>query len=408
MAANVDDPSVTTLRLILVYLFIGLGSSVVLLLRTVLTVVLGMQESRALISGLLVSLFRAPMSFYDSTPLGRILSRVSADLSIVDLDLPFYLIFAVGATINCYCNLVVLVVVTWQVLFVSIPMVFLAIRLQSYYFSWAKELMRINGTTKSFIANHLAESVAGVITIRAFKEEDRFFAKNLELIDTNGNPFFHYFIANEWLIQRLETLSATILAFASLCMVLLPPGTFCSGFIGMALSYGLSLNMSFAFSINLQCMLANYIMSVERLDQYSHITSEAPEVIEENRPSVDWPTEGGHKIGIVDRTGSGKTTLIGALFRLVEPVGGRIVSFFGIIPQDPTLFTGTVRFNLDPLGFSKCIIINFRDNNNIAFGTRKTTTIKTTLKITKFSNPQKCPKPFDHISSSLTKVISGN
>ncbi|KAK4480717.1 hypothetical protein RD792_013799 [Penstemon davidsonii] len=393
MAANVDDPSVTTLRLILVYLFIGLGSSVVLLLRTVLTVVLGMQESRALFSGLLVSLFRAPMSFYDSTPLGRILSRVSVDLSIVDLDLPFYVIFAVGATINCYSNLVVLAVVTWQVLFVSIPMVFLAIRLQSYYFSSAKELMRINGTTKSFIANHLAESVAGVITIRAFKEEDRFFAKNLELIDTNGSPFFHYFTANEWLIQRLETLSASILAFASLCMVLLPPGTFSSGFIGMALSYGLSLNMSFVFSINLQCMLANYIISVERLDQYSHITSEAPEVIEENRPPVDWPTEGkveiqdlkiqyrpdaplvlrgisctfegGHKIGIVGRTGSGKTTLIGALFRLVEPVGGRIVidgidiskiglhdlrSRFGIIPQDPTLFTGTVRFNLDPLG----------------------------------------------------------
>lgn len=89
--------------------------------------------------------------------------------------------------------------------------------------------MRINGTTKSFVANHVAESVAGVITIRAFKEEDRFFAKNLELIDINGSPFFHYFSANEWLIQRLETLSATVLAFAGLCMVLLPPGTFSSG-----------------------------------------------------------------------------------------------------------------------------------------------------------------------------------
>ncbi|KAK4489629.1 hypothetical protein RD792_005441 [Penstemon davidsonii] len=393
MAAYVDDPNVTTLRLIVVYLIIGVVSSMFLLTRTLSTVVMGMQASRALFSQLLVSLFRAPMSFYDSTPLGRILSRVSSDLSIVDLDVPFNLVFMVGSTTNCYSNLVVLAVVTWQVLFASIPMVFLGIRLQvidfsKYYFSSAKELMRINGTTKSFIANHLAESVAGVITIRAFKEEDRFFAKNLELIDTNGSPYFHYFSANEWLIQRLETLSAIILAFAGLCMVLLPPGTFSSGFIGMALSYGLSLNMSFVFSINLQCMLANYIISVERLDQYMHISSEAPEVIEDNRPPVDWPTEGkveiqdlkghrklragpvsctfegGHKIGIVGRTGSGKTTLIGALFRLVEPVGGRIIvdginisriglydlrSRFGIIPQDPTLFTGTVRYNLDPL-----------------------------------------------------------
>ncbi|XP_075494526.1 ABC transporter C family member 10-like [Primulina tabacum] len=393
MAANVDDPNVSSLRLIVVYLVIGVVASIFLLIRSISTVVLNMESSTALFSQLLISLFRAPMSFYDSTPLGRIISRVSSDLSIVDLDVPFNFIFTFGATSNCYSNLIVLGVITWQVLFVSIPMIFLAIRLQRYYFSSAKEFMRINGTTKSFVANHLAESVAGVITIRAFKQEDRFFAKNLDLIDINGSPFFHYFSANEWLIQRLEILSATVLSFAGLCMVLLPTGTFTSGFIGMALSYGLSLNMSLVFSINNQCMLANYIVSVERLDQYMHIPSEAPEVIEENRPPVDWPTEGkveiqnlqikyrsdaplvlrgisctfegGHKIGIVGRTGSGKTTLTAALFRLVEPAEGKIVvdginistigihdlrSRIGIIPQDPTLFTGTVRYNLDPLG----------------------------------------------------------
>lgn len=89
--------------------------------------------------------------------------------------------------------------------------------------------MRINGTTKSFVANHLAESIAGAVTIRAFKEEDRFFAKTFELIDINASPFFHSFAANEWLIQRLETISATVLASSALCMVLLPPGTFSPG-----------------------------------------------------------------------------------------------------------------------------------------------------------------------------------
>ncbi|GAA0181640.1 ATP-binding cassette [Lithospermum erythrorhizon] len=393
MAVNVDNSNISPLKLIVVYLVIGFGSTLFLLCRSLSTVVLGMQSSHSLFSQLLHSLFRAPMSFYDSTPLGRILSRVSQDLSIVDLDVPFGLIFAVGATTNAYSNLVVLAVVTWQVLFVSIPMVYLAIRLQRYYFASAKEFMRINGTTKSFVANHLAESIAGSMIIRAFKEEERFFQKNLELIDTNASPFFHSFAANEWLIQRLETLSATVLASSALCMVLLPTGTFTPGFIGMALSYGLSLNMSLVFSIQNQCSLANYIISVERIHQYMHIQSEAPEIIEEKRPPVNWPTmgrvdiqdlqikyradaplvlrgisctfEAGHKIGIVGRTGSGKTTLIGALFRLVEPVGGRIIvdgvdistvglhdlrSRFGIIPQDPTLFTGTVRYNLDPLG----------------------------------------------------------
>ncbi|KAJ1385406.1 P-loop containing nucleoside triphosphate hydrolase, partial [Sesbania bispinosa] len=241
---------------------------------------------------LLNSLFRAPMSFYDSTPLGRILSRVSSDLSIVDLDVPFGLLFAVGATTNCYASLTVLAVVTWQVLFVSIPMIYFAIRLQRYYFASAKELMRMNGTTKSFVANHLAESVAGAVTIRAFGEEDRFFAKNFDLIDVNASPFFHSFAANEWLIQRLETVSAVVLASAALCMVVLPPGTFTSGFIGMALSYGLSLNNSLVFSIQNQCNISNYIISVERLNQYMHIPSEAPEVIEGNRPPVNWPVAG--------------------------------------------------------------------------------------------------------------------
>ncbi|XAR52260.1 Xenobiotic-transporting ATPase [Bertholletia excelsa] len=392
MAANVENPNVTTLRLIVVYLLIGVTSTMFLLFRSLAVVSMGMQSSKSLFSQLLNSLFRAPMSFYDSTPLGRILSRVSSDLSIVDLDLPFSFIFTLGSTTNTYANLTVLAVVTWQVLFVSIPMIILAIRLQSYYFASAKELMRINGTTKSLVANHLAESIAGSMTIRAFEEEDRFFAKNLDLIDTNASPFFHSFAANEWFIQRLETLSAIVLSSSAFCMVLLPPGTFKSGFIGMALSYGLSLNMALVFSIQNQCTLANYIISVERLNQYMHIPSEAPEAIEESRPPSHWPPvgrveiidlqiryrpdtplvlrginctfEGGHKIGIVGRTGSGKTTLIGALFRLVEAAGGKIVvdgidisilglhdlrSRFGIIPQDPTLFNGTVRYNLDPL-----------------------------------------------------------
>ncbi|KAH9677397.1 ABC transporter C family member 10 [Citrus sinensis] len=392
LAANVENPNVSTLRLIVVYLLIGFVSTLFLMSRSLSSVVLGIRSSKSLFSQLLNSLFRAPMSFYDSTPLGRILSRVSSDLSIVDLDIPFSLIFAVGATTNACSNLGVLAVVTWQVLFVSIPVIFLAIRLQRYYFVTAKELMRLNGTTKSLVANHLAESIAGAMTIRAFEEEDRFFAKNLDLIDTNASPFFHSFAANEWLIQRLETLSATVISSAAFCMVLLPPGTFTPGFIGMALSYGLSLNSSLVMSIQNQCTLANYIISVERLNQYMHVPSEAPEVVEDNRPPPNWPVvgkvdicdlqiryrpdsplvlkgisctfEGGHKIGIVGRTGSGKTTLRGALFRLIEPARGKILvdgidisklglhdlrSRFGIIPQDPTLFNGTVRYNLDPL-----------------------------------------------------------
>ncbi|KAM3207674.1 hypothetical protein ACQJBY_062748 [Aegilops geniculata] len=300
--------------------------------------------------------------------------------------------FTFSASLTAYSNLVVLAVVTWQVLFVSLLMIVLAIRLQRYYLASDKELMRINGTTKSALANHLGESISGVITICAFEEQDRFFAQNLELVDKNASPYFYNSAATEWLIQRLETMSAAVLSFSAFVMFLLPPGTFSPGFVGMAFSYGLSLNNTLVNSIQRQCSLANQIISVERVNHYMDIQSE-PEVTEENRPAPDWPQvgsvefrdlkiryredaplvlhgitckfEGGDKIGIVGRTGSGKTTLIGALFRLVEPAGGKISidsvdittiglhdlrSCLGIIPQDPTLFQGTVRYNLDPLG----------------------------------------------------------
>lgn len=392
MAANVQNPEVSMLKLISVYLVIAFSTTFFVFGRSLLVVVLGMQSSRSLFSQLLDSIFHAPMSFFDSTPLGRILSRISSDLSIIDLDIPFTLFFSCCASLNAISNLGVLSVVTWPVLFVAVPLLYITLRIQRYYYAAAKELMRLNGTTRSKFANHLAESISGTMTIRAFEEESQFLAKNYELIDKNASPFFHNFAATEWLIQRLETVSAAMLSSSALAMVLLPPGTFTPGFVGMALSYGLSLNMSIVFSIQNQCIIANNIISVERINQYMHVPSEAPKIIESNRPNPSWPAigrvelqnlqiryredsplvlrgiscvfEGGHKIGIVGRTGSGKSTLIGALFRLVEPTAGKIIidnvdittiglhdlrSRIGIIPQDPTLFQGSVRYNLDPL-----------------------------------------------------------
>ncbi|KAL7183143.1 hypothetical protein ACSBR1_041762 [Camellia fascicularis] len=392
LAADVQDYSVSRLELILVYTLIGCGMSIFLIVRSYFVVVLGLKTSKSIFSKLMTSLFRAPMSFYDSTPLGRILSRVSSDLNMVDLELAFKFSVSIGTTMNTYFSFCVLAIITWPILIVIIPMVYVTILLQRFYFVSAKELMRIVGTTKSSLASHLGESIAGVVTVRAFGEEDRFFSENLRLIDANASAFFHNFSANEWLIQRLEILCSIVLSCSALALTLFPLEASKSGYIGMALSYGLSLNLFVVASVQSQCMISNLIISVERLEQYLHIPSEAPEIIESNRPALTWPEvgkveicnlkvryrpnaplvlrgvscvfEGGHKIGIVGRTGSGKTTLISALFRLVEPTEGMIIiddldistiglhdlrSHFGVIPQDPTLFCGSVRFNLDPL-----------------------------------------------------------
>ncbi|KAI9174448.1 hypothetical protein LWI28_017471 [Acer negundo] len=391
-AAEIQNSLVSRVKLFTIYSVIGCVLPVLLLLRSFSIVVLGKLTSESIFSTLLISLFRAPMSFHDSTPLGRILSRVSSDMSIVDTELAFHLSQAVGSDLNAYSCLLLLGILAWPVLIIIIPMIYFSILLQRYYFASAKELMRMNGTTKSSIASHLAESIVGATTIRAFGQEDGFFSKHLKLIDANACQYFHSSSADEWLVQRLEILCAIVLSSSALAMTLLPLGSSASGFIGMALSYGLSLNVFLIFAVQSHCSAANFIVSVERLEQYMHIPDEAKTIAESRQPEDNWPAtgkveitnlkvryrpdaplvlqgiscviEGGHKVGIVGRTGSGKTTLISALFRLVEPTDGEIIidglnisnvglhdlrSHLGIIPQDPTLFSGTVRYNLDPL-----------------------------------------------------------
>ncbi|XP_023742688.1 ABC transporter C family member 10 [Lactuca sativa] len=393
LAKEVQGGSVNQRNMLVVYMMLGFVMMFFLFGRSYFIVKLGVKTSIAMFSKLITSLFRAPMAFYDSTPVGRIISRVSSDLSIVDLELAMKFTVGIGTTMNTYFSFGILTFLTWHILFIIIPTVYVTILLQKFYYASAKELMRLDGTSKSLVASHLAQSIAGVVTIRAFGEEDRFFLEHLHLIDNNSSPFFHSFSANEWLIQRLEMLCALIVSSSALAITLLPFQASDSGIIGMALSYGLSLNIFLVVSVQFQCQLSNLIVSVERLEQYMHIPSEASEIIEENRPSRNWPSigriviqnlkiryqpnsplvlqgincvfEGGHKIGIVGRTGSGKTTLISALFRLVEPTEGRIIidevdttsiglhdlrSNFGIIPQEPTLFSGSIRYNLDPLG----------------------------------------------------------
>ncbi|XP_076953256.1 ABC transporter C family member 10-like [Bidens hawaiensis] len=392
LASEVQGSMVNESTMLLVYMVMAFVMMFFLFGRSYYVVKLGTNASMAVFSKLITSLFRAPMSFYDSTPIGRIISRLSSDLSVVDIELAMKFTVGIGTTMNTYFSFGILAFLTWPILFVIIPTVYVTILLQKFYYASAKELMRLDGTSKSLVASHLAQSIAGVVTIRAFGEEDRFFSEHLNLIDGNASPFFHSFSANEWLIQRLEMLCAVVVSSSALAITLLPFDASASGYIGMALSYGLSLNIFLVVSVQFQCQLSNLIVSVERLDQYMHIRSEAPEIIENNRPPTNWPSigrvvvenlkiryqpnsplvlhginclfEGGHKIGIVGRTGSGKTTLISALFCLVEPTDGKIViddiditsiglhdlrSSFGIIPQEPTLFSGSIRYNLDPL-----------------------------------------------------------
>ncbi|KAJ9547916.1 hypothetical protein OSB04_020459 [Centaurea solstitialis] len=387
-----DSARVSSVVLIGVYMALAFGSSWFIFVRAVLVATFGLAAAQKLFMKMLINVFRAPMSFFDSTPAGRILNRVSVDQSVVDLDIPFRLGGFASTTIQLLGIVGVMTQVTWQVLLLVVPMAIACLWMQKYYMASSRELVRIVSIQKSPIINLFGESIAGAATIRGFGQEKRFMKRNLYLLDCFARPFFCSIAAIEWLCLRMELLSTFVFAFCLVLLVSFPRKAIDPSMAGLAVTYGLQLNARLSRWILSFCKLENKIISIERIHQYCHIPSEAPPIIEECRPPPSWPEEGnieiidlkvrykeslpvvlrgvtcafpgGKKIGIVGRTGSGKSTLIQVLFRLIEPEGGRIIidnidistiglhdlrSRLSIIPQDPTLFEGTIRGNLDPL-----------------------------------------------------------
>ncbi|XP_010475054.1 PREDICTED: ABC transporter C family member 5-like isoform X2 [Camelina sativa] len=387
-----DQSKVDPTLLLIVYTALAFGSSVFIFVRAALVATFGLAAAQKLFLNMLRSVFRAPMSFFDSTPAGRILNRVSIDQSVVDLDIPFRLGGFASTTIQLFGIVAVMTNVTWQVFLLVVPVAVACFWMQKYYMASSRELVRIVSIQKSPIIHLFGESIAGAATIRGFGQEKRFIKRNLYLLDCFVRPFFCSIAAIEWLCLRMELLSTLVFAFCMVLLVSFPHGTIDPSMAGLAVTYGLNLNGRLSRWILSFCKLENKIISIERIYQYSQILGEAPPIVEDFRPPSSWPETGtielldvkvryaenlptvlhgvsclfpgGKKIGIVGRTGSGKSTLIQALFRLIEPTSGKITidnidisriglhdlrSRLGIIPQDPTLFEGTIRANLDPL-----------------------------------------------------------
>ncbi|KAK7294326.1 hypothetical protein RJT34_17215 [Clitoria ternatea] len=393
LALAIEIPKVTSGTLIVVYSLISFVSAAFVHVRSVLAANLGLKASSAFFSSFTSAIFNAPMLFFDSTPVGRILTRASSDLSVLDLDIPYTLSLVAFVATEILVIIFAMVSVTWQVLIVAVPAMAASRYIQGYYQASARELIRINGTTKAPVMNFAAETSLGVVTVRAFNMVDRFFNNYLKLVDTDASLFFHSIVAMEWLVLRIEVLQNLIVFTAAFLLILLPKGHIPSGLVGLSLSYAFTLTQSQVFWSRMFCTLSNHIISVERIKQFIHIPAEPPAIVEDNRPPSWWPSEGridlqaldiryhpnaplvlkdinctfkgGNRVGIVGRTGSGKSTLISALFRLVEPSRGDIIidgmkicsiglkdlrMKLSIIPQEPTLFKGSIRTNLDPLG----------------------------------------------------------
>ncbi|KAH0736468.1 hypothetical protein KY285_012175 [Solanum tuberosum] len=393
LAVAIQSPKISHIMVIGVYSSVSLVSAFFVYLRSLFAALLGLKASKAFFSGFTNSIFNAPMLFFDSTPVGRILTRASSDLSVLDYDIPFSYAFVMAAGMELLVTIGIMASVTWQVLLVGIIATVGSKYVQGHYQPSAQELMRINGTTKAPVMNYVTETSLGVATIRSFGAVDRFFQNYLKLVDADAKVFLCSNGALEWLVLRTEALQNITLFIASFLLVSIPKGYVSTGLVGLSLSYALALTSTQVFLSRWYSNLANYVISAERIKQFMCILPEPPAIVEDNRPPSSWPTKGrielldlkiryrpnapvvlkgitctfheGTRIGVVGRTGSGKTTLISALFRLVEPYSGQVIiddinicsiglkdlrSKLSIIPQEPTLFKGSVRTNLDPLG----------------------------------------------------------
>ncbi|XP_027335892.1 ABC transporter C family member 8-like [Abrus precatorius] len=392
LAIASEISSISSIMLVGVYTAMAFCSATFAYVRAVFMAHLGLKASKAFFSGFTSAIFNAPMSFFDSTPVGRILTRASSDLAILDFDIPFAIIFTVQSGIELITGIGIISSITWEVLIVAILVAVVGNYIKVYYETSARELVRINGTTKAPVVNYATETSAGVVTIRAFNMVDRFFQTFLRLVDTDAALFLHTNAALEWLLARTEILQNLIFFTAASLFVFLPKGSIAPGLVGLSLSYSLSLTKTLLYYTKWSCNLSNFIISVERIKQFMQIPQEPLKIMEDKRPPPSWPSKGriefqalkvryrpntpfvldgitctfkeGTRVGVVGRTGSGKTTLLSALFRLVEPTSGTILidglnicsiglkdlrMKLSIIPQEPILFRGSIRTNLDPL-----------------------------------------------------------
>ncbi|KAI8611877.1 hypothetical protein BC830DRAFT_624097 [Chytriomyces sp. MP71] len=339
---------------------------------------------------MLERIMRTPLRFFEVTPLGRIMNRFTKDMGSVDRE--------VGASAgNTVYNLVAVSFIIGSVasvipglLLLLLPIAYCYYRVGMFYIRTSRSLKRIDSVVRSPIFSHFSETLNGVTTIRAFNSLSRFSQESFRRFDVSNRASYFLIVSNLWLSIRIQSLSALIIGCAATLVVATGVG---AGLAGLCLNLTLSVTDNLIALVRMQSWLEMVMNSIERCDEYIHLDSEAADVIPDKRPPQSWPTEGRvsirnlemryspesplvlhgisaeiearEKVGIVGRTGAGKSTLTLAFFRIVEPSGGSIVidgvdtgkiglddlrSNLTIIPQDPVLFAGTVRSNMDPFG----------------------------------------------------------
>ncbi|XP_022257321.1 multidrug resistance-associated protein 1-like [Limulus polyphemus] len=375
---------------LIVYAVLGISEALSILFGTIILAIGTVQASQELHKRMLQCVIRTPMTFFDTTPLGRILNRFGKDVDVVDSQLPMNFDGVLDTTLAVIGTAVVISISNPIFIAAAIPVFFIYYLIQKIFISASRQMKRLESVTRSPIYNNFSETISGASSIRAYGVQKYFIERCDERIDVNQNCYFLGMCINRWLAARLDFLGCCIVFIASL-LAATGRGTVSPGVVGLSLSYALNVTEVFSWLVRMSAELETKIVSIERIDEYSQLSPEAPWDIESTKPHKLWPSKGlvkfvnystryregldmvlkninlevtqSEKVGIVGRTGAGKSSLTLALFRIIEPADGTILidniditviglhdlrSKLTIIPQDPVLFTGTLRINIDP------------------------------------------------------------
>uniref|UniRef100_A0A914IDL3 ABC-type glutathione-S-conjugate transporter n=1 Tax=Globodera rostochiensis TaxID=31243 RepID=A0A914IDL3_GLORO len=376
-----------------IYTGLGLGQASFLAIGAVIMSLGMVYAGYAMHERMLRSILRSPISFFDVTPLGRILNRFSKDVDNLDSAIPRSLSSFIQTVFASMQTLVTIVYATPQFVFVLAPLAVIYGFVLRYYVSTSRQLKRLESISRSPIYSHFQESVQGASSIRAYNSIGRFLRESQQRVDYNFVAYYPSIIANRWLAIRLELVGNSIVFFSALFAVLFRDSEhLTAGLVGLSISYALGVTQTLNWVVRMASDVETNIVSVERIKEYIETPNEANlDTPSELNLSENWPEKGDilmedvslryrpeldtvlngisahinprEKIGIVGRTGAGKSSLTIALFRLTELSSGRIIidavdiselglfdlrSRLTIVPQDPVLFSGTLRFNLDP------------------------------------------------------------
>ncbi|KAF8134974.1 ABC transporter [Boletus edulis] len=376
-----------------IYAFLGVSQSLAMFFMGSSFAILAYYASQKLHERAITRVLYAPMSFFETTPLGRIMNRFAKDIDTID-NLVNDSLRMLSATLSSIIGAIILIsiVLPWflLVVFFILACYFYA---AFFYRASARELKRLDAILRGSLYAHFSESLSGLTTISAYGETDRFKKENAELIDVENRAYWLTVTNQRWLGMRLDFLGA-ILTFAVAMLTVGTRFSISAGQTGVVLSYILMVQQSFGWMVRQLAEVENDMNAVERIIHYANeLEQEAPHQVKDGATPTSWPLEGrivmkdifmkyrpdlspvlkglsvdiapGEKIGIVGRTGAGKSSVMTALYRLVELSSGSIridgvdISTVGleqlrkglaIIPQDAFLFSGTLRSNLDPFG----------------------------------------------------------